>query len=266
MQPASLDFDYALYLRYSDSGLSMAIEHQGAAIVPSPFVSIRALLVDRDEDTREMYAECLRRASYDVEHAADGRQALALAVSHRPHIVITETQLPGIDGLDLCRLLRADRATSATPIIVVTGDCYPADILRAQEAGATEVLIKPCLPEVLLATTTQLLQSSRALVGRAESAQGDRAMQLPRSRPIEARVHRPLRTLVRSHNRCQTDSPPLAPLQLTCPECGATLLYEHSHIGGVSANNSEQWDYFRCPSGCGSYQYRHRTQKIRKVG
>src|SRR5439155_14536287 len=191
--------------------------------------------------------------------------ALALAVSYRPHIVITETHLPGIDGFDLCRLLRADRATSATPIIVVTGDCYAADIRRAQEAGATEVLIKPCLPEVLLATTTQLLQSSRALVGRAESAHSDRAMQLPRSGPIEARVRAP-RTLVRSHNRCQTDSPPLPPLQLTCPECEATLRYEHSHIGGVSANNSEQWDYFRCPSGCGSYQYRQRTHKIRKVG
>jgi hypothetical protein len=43
------------------------------------------------------------------------------------------------------------------------------------------------------------------------------------------------------------------------------LTYERSHIGGVSERNSEQWDYYECPSGCGTFQYRQRTRKLRRV-
>src|SRR5437667_11853901 len=107
-------------LRYSSQRSPMAIEHHRPG-VSSASGSVRALLVDSDDDTREMYAEYMRLASYDVEQATDGRQALAIAVSRRPNVVVTETQLPGIDGFNLCRLLRADQATSATPIVVVTG-------------------------------------------------------------------------------------------------------------------------------------------------
>jgi len=90
-----------------------------------------ALLVDRDPDSRRMYADCLRQAAYEVEHAEDGREALAKAISQRPHVIITETQLPGIDGYRLCELLKADlrrrpRRSSSSPAtpICLTG-CAP---------------------------------------------------------------------------------------------------------------------------------------------
>ena len=73
-----------------------------------------ALLVDRDPDSRQMYAEFLRHAAYEVEQAEDGREALAKAISQRPHVIITETQLPGIDGYRLCELLRTDAATQSS--------------------------------------------------------------------------------------------------------------------------------------------------------
>jgi CheY-like chemotaxis protein len=240
----------------------MGIEDSRSATVPAALGGIRALLVDCDDDTREMYAEYLRLASCDVEQAADGRQALAIAISRQPHIVITETHLPGIDGFDLCRLLRADRAMRSTPIIVVTGDGYAAHIQRAREAGATEVLIKPCLPEVLLAATTQLLEHAGAVRDRAEKTCADAATGIDRSRLLETRLRRPRAVRV---DRRQTESPPLPPPPLTCPQCEASLAYEHSHIGGVSASRSEQWDYYNCPRGCGTYQYRQRTRKVRKV-
>ena len=237
------------------------MEDSRSATVPAALDGIRALLVDRDDDTRAMYAEFLRLASCDVEQAADGRQALAIAISRQPHIVITETHFPGIDGFDLCRLLRADRATRSTPIIVVTGDGYAADIQRAREAGATEVLIKPCLPEVLLAATKQLLEHVRVVRDRAETC-ADAATKIDRARLLETRLRRTRAVRV---DRRRTESPPLPPPPLTCPQCEASLAYEHSHIGGVSASRSEQWDYYSCPRGCGVYQYRQRTRKVRKV-
>jgi CheY-like chemotaxis protein len=76
-----------------------------------------ALVVDGDADTRSMYAEYLRLSSaWLVEEAADGREALAKAISQRPAVVVTETRLPGMSGFDLCQLLRADTTTAGISI------------------------------------------------------------------------------------------------------------------------------------------------------
>jgi CheY-like chemotaxis protein len=114
------------------------------------------LLVDRDDDTREMYAEYLAGEALGIALAADGREALATAVAHPPDLVVTETRLPGIDGYELCTRLREHPATQTVRIIIVTGDGYPADIDHARAVGADAVLIKPCLPEVLLAEIRRL--------------------------------------------------------------------------------------------------------------
>jgi CheY-like chemotaxis protein len=126
-----------------------------------------ALLVDSDRDSLQMYGEYLRSAAYDVEEAEDGREALAKAISRRPQIIVTETQLPGINGFRLCELLRVDKATLSTPIIVVTADALPADILRAECAGADVVLTKPCRPEHLAAEMRRCMAMSAALRTRA---------------------------------------------------------------------------------------------------
>jgi len=89
-----------------------------------------ALLVDRDPDTRRMYAEYLKLSSCIIEEADDGRAALAKAISGRPDIIVTETHLPGMSGFDLCSLLRQDAATRAIPIVVVTSDVVEADVRR----------------------------------------------------------------------------------------------------------------------------------------
>ena len=104
-----------------------------------------ALLVDRDDDSRAMYAEFMKLQAWTTEEAADGPEGLAKALSCRPSIVITETQLPGISGYDLVTLLRRDVQTKAIPIVVVTADAYDGAVSRARNAGADQVLIKPCL-------------------------------------------------------------------------------------------------------------------------
>jgi len=226
-----------------------------------------ALLVDRDPDSRQMYAEYLSHAAYEVEQAEDGREALAKAIAQRPHVIITETQLPGIDGYRLCELLRADASTQATPIIIVTGDAHPPDLRRAERSGADAVLTKPCLPERLMEEIRRCLETSIALRQRAVALRTDVDEQLPRaaqelkkSRQIRART-----PLSKTFNRHTTVTPPLSPPSLVCPSCDTPLVYQDSHIGGVSEHHREQWDYFECPGKCGRFQFRQRTRKLRKL-
>jgi hypothetical protein len=70
--------------------------------------------------------------------------------------------------------------------------------------------------------------------------------------------------MVKSYQRFTTRTPPLSPPPLLCPTCDGPLTYDRSHIGGVSARHTEQWDYYSCPS-CGAFQYRHRTRKLKRT-
>jgi hypothetical protein len=81
----------------------------------------------------------------------------------------------------------------------------------------------------------------------------------------DSRGHLRRPTFSRAHIRHQTTEPPVAPPALVCPQCDQLLRYQRSHIGGVSARHVEQWDYYECSGGCGTFQYRQRTRKLRRV-
>ena len=68
-----------------------------------------------------------------------------------------------------------------------------------------------------------------------------------------------------AHTRFTTTEPSIAPPALICPSCIQQLRYLQSYIGGVSALHSEQWDYYVCQTGCGTFQYRHRTRTLRQI-
>ena len=226
-----------------------------------------ALLVDRDVDTRNMYAEYLRLSVCDIDEADDGREALAMAIAHHPDVIITETRLPGINGFDLCRLLREDESTRGIPIVFVTGDAFATDVKRAETAGADSVLVKPCLPEHLANEIRRLLHDSRHLREQARAVRDKISDQMSRSQGV-LNHSRPTfrRTLLnRAHNRRDTLDPPAAPPALTCPACDHPLTYVRSHIGGVNEHHAEQWDYYDCGAGCGTFQYRQRTRKLRRI-
>jgi CheY-like chemotaxis protein len=214
-----------------------------------------------------MYAEFLRLSACEIDEAEDGREALAKALTRRPDVIVTETRLPGMNGFELCNLLRADAATHDIAIVFVTGDAYADDVQHAQTVGADAVLVKPCLPDTLLSEIRRLLQQSRDIRGRARAATAKMHVQLEKSRELIERSlqHRQRRlTLSRAHQRVQTVEPPAAPPALVCPTCDLSLQYRRSHVGGVNARHQEQWDYYECAS-CGTFQYRHRTRKLRKV-
>jgi len=226
------------------------------------------LLVDEDPDTRRMYAEYLMLSTgCDILEAEDGRDALAKALTRHPDVIVTETRLPGLSGFDLCALLRRDSTTSAIPIIFVTADALESDIRRAKRAGADAVLTKPCLPEQLLAEIARVIEHSHALRARSAAAHDAATRQIERSSALLARSteHAKRLKLSKVHQRHETTTPPLVPPSLVCPDCDKALHYQRSFIGGVSARHPEQWDYYECSDGCGSFQYRERTRKLRKV-
>ena len=224
-----------------------------------------ALIADRDAETRRMYAEFLALSDCRIEQAEDGRDALAKVFSRLPDVVVTETQLPGINGFDLCALLRQDTATRSIPIVLVTGESVDIDVERAETAGADAVLTKPCPPATLFAEIQRLVHLSADLRERSRAARERMHGQIARSETLLDRSRTRRRMLNSAHTRHDTTTPPIAPPLLKCPQCDLPLRYVRSHIGGVTAQNSEQWDYFECVAACGSFQYRERTRKLRRV-
>jgi len=225
--------------------------------VPRRAESNVALLVDRDDDTRQMYAEFLTQHSWDVVEAADGAEALVQALARRPSIIVTETRLPIVDGFELCERLRRESTTESIPILVVTADAYAPDVERARAAGADLVLVKPCLPESLCAEMQQLVMKA---VPRKEVLPPPTA-----ARPQRAH-RRASRSLAKAPAMEWTTTPPGAPPSLDCPSCRRPLVYQRSHLTKApSAPPREQWDYFICPGGCGDFQYRHRTGGLRPI-
>ena len=106
----------------------------GRADVSSPLPL--ALLAVHESDSRSMYVESLTLANWLVEEASDGREALALALARRPDLIVADSRLPGISGIELCQILRRDLATRLTPIVMVTGDVLVRDMEHAKSSGA----------------------------------------------------------------------------------------------------------------------------------
>jgi CheY-like chemotaxis protein len=224
-----------------------------------------ALLVDGDDETRQLYADHLKRSAWAVEEATDGRDALAKALARRHDVVVTDTHLSGISGYDLCVILKRDVATRAVPVVMITGYDLPADLQRAVTAGADRVLLKPCMPATLHTEMQRLLATAQALRSRSSAPRESEHQQLATD-PIPNGSHHHLRApLSHSYDRHDTTTPPLEPPVLLCPQCTQPLTYQRSHVGGVSERHAEQWDYFQCTGGCGAFQYRPRTRKLRKV-
>ncbi len=118
------------------------------------------LVVEDDRETRQFYTETLTRHGFAVDQAHNGNQALTKALESLPDLVLMDIAVPGIDGIELCRRLRADARTQQVPVLAVTGYDDRAYPDRVRLAGANHVLSKPCDPDVLVAETRRLLSSA----------------------------------------------------------------------------------------------------------
>lgn len=124
----------------------------------------RVLVVDDAREVRTLFAEFLSRSGMEVIQADGARAALAAALGAPPDLVVTDITMPDMDGLELCRRIRAEPAMSGVPIVVVSGDTL-AGGAAAWEAGCNAVLAKPCSRVMLVATVRQLLSARRLARG-----------------------------------------------------------------------------------------------------
>lgn len=115
------------------------------------------LLVEDNEDNRTIYSTVLRYLGYQVIEAVDGLEAIALARSERPDIVLMDISIPGIDGWEATRVLREDPATRAIPIVALTAHALADDRERAAKAGFTSYLAKPIEPNAVVAEVRRLI-------------------------------------------------------------------------------------------------------------
>jgi CheY-like chemotaxis protein len=118
----------------------------------------RVLIVDDVEDNREMYAITFASAGYEVDVAIEGQEALAKVKASPPDIVVMDLAMPGLDGWETTRALKAAPHGKDLVVIVVTGHATEEGLERARQSGADDVCTKPCLPHVLLAKATALLE------------------------------------------------------------------------------------------------------------
>lgn len=119
-----------------------------------------ALVVDDVEEVRELFAHFLGRSGMRVTQADGGRAALAAARVVTPDVVVTDISMPDMDGLELCRQLRAEPVLQHLLILVVSGN-GPATDPAVWAAGCDEVLEKPCSRVALVTTVQRLLDTGR---------------------------------------------------------------------------------------------------------
>ena len=116
------------------------------------------LIVEDDDHTREMYAEWLIFSGFRVAEAKNGPDAIEKARELRPDVITTDIGLKGeMDGCQLTESLKSYADTNTIPVIAVTAWAMGGHLERARTAGCDAVLVKPCLPEVLLAEIQRLL-------------------------------------------------------------------------------------------------------------
>lgn len=141
------------------------------------------LVVDDDSHNRHMFSVLLQRSGYTVHVARDGEEGLALLDVHGADIVLLDVQMPGIDGFEVCRRIKADPRTRLTPVVLVTGLDARTHRIEGIVAGADDFLSKPFDAEELQARVRSLIRVKR-YTDQLDSAE---AIILSLARTIEAR-------------------------------------------------------------------------------
>ena len=121
---------------------------------------MRILIVEDDKDIAALIAYYLDKAGYGTEIVGDGAHALAAARSTPPDLVILDLMLPGLNGLDVCKALRADSRTAALPIIMLTARGEESERVLGLDSGADDYVVKPFRPNELMARVRALLRRS----------------------------------------------------------------------------------------------------------
>jgi DNA-binding response OmpR family regulator len=139
----------------------------------------RIMVVDDEPTVREVVQHYLEREGYRVQAAEDGPTALAAFSADVPDLIVLDLMLPGVDGLEVCRQIRAK---DSTPIIMLTAKGHESDRIVGLELGADDYVVKPFSPKELVARVRAVLRRTEA-AGAAEVLRvADVEVDLPRMR------------------------------------------------------------------------------------
>src|SRR6266498_2322477 len=141
-------------------GIEVLFHASGAGRGTSGAVmSKRILVVEDQEDNRKILRDLLTSADFEVIEAVDGEAGLAAVARHRPDLVLMDIQLPGLDGYEATRRIKADAVLRAIPVIAVTSYGLAGDADKARAAGCDDYISKPYSPRQLLAKVREYLSS-----------------------------------------------------------------------------------------------------------
>jgi cyclic di-GMP phosphodiesterase len=141
------------------------------------------LIVDDDEDQRRVLELLLKHYGFEVITAPDGEAGLRRIRSEKPDLILLDVNMPGLDGFQVCKRIKANPETRLTPVVLVTALTAVGDRVRGIEAGADDFLSKSVDQNELLARTRSLLKL-KAYVDELENAE---AVLYSLARSIEAR-------------------------------------------------------------------------------
>jgi two-component system alkaline phosphatase synthesis response regulator PhoP len=116
------------------------------------------LVVDDEQDILELVEYNLRKEGYRVLTTTTGEDALRVTRSQLPDAILLDLMLPGVDGLEVCRMLKSDELTRHIPIVMLTAKGSEADVVTGLELGAADYVTKPFSPRVLMARVKAVLR------------------------------------------------------------------------------------------------------------
>ena len=117
----------------------------------------RILVVEDQDDNRQIIRDLLSAKGYELIEATTGEEGLKLAATGKPDLILMDIQLPGMDGYEVTRRIKANPELNAIPIIVVTSYALSGDDKKAFDAGCNGYVTKPFSPRVLLAKIREFL-------------------------------------------------------------------------------------------------------------
>jgi DNA-binding response OmpR family regulator len=137
--------------------------HHSASPRPPSRVQPRILVVEDDPDIRDLVRMTLEQEGFAVMATAEGEHALEIVSQQRPALVLLDLMLPGISGLDVCRLIRASEATAHVPIAIISAKASETDRIVGLEMGADDYITKPFSPRELVARIRAVLRRARVV-------------------------------------------------------------------------------------------------------
>lgn len=154
-------------------GLSMLNKAQSVGsenTVVHTMADEKILIIEDDSDISELVQYNLEREGYKVVTASDGEVGYTKALQHRPNLIVLDLMLPGMDGLSVCRQLRAHPETKFTPIVMLTAKNEESDVVIGLEMGADDYLSKPFSPKELVARIRAVLRRPSGLPAKNEAS------------------------------------------------------------------------------------------------